>query len=78
MHVGPAVAEIVIHFAITVVAIVSIAGIQMLLSFLGLDGKRIPATEITLNDWMFYLELVTVTLILGTGLVKSIARLVQR
>jgi len=37
-----------------------------------LDGKEIPWVNITLGDWMFYLEVIAATAILAVGIFKAV------
>jgi hypothetical protein len=37
-----------------------------------LDGKEIPWINITLGDWMFYLEVTAATAILAVGIFKAV------
>jgi hypothetical protein len=65
------VAEIVVHLGVTVLSVLSIAFIEGMLRAVGLDGKKIPWTEITLSDWMFYLEVIAATAIIAIGVFKA-------
>jgi hypothetical protein len=69
--------EIFVHSVVTVASILSIAGIELLLHWVGLDGKAIPYTKITLSDWMFYLELLAANLIIVVGIIKAAIALVR-
>jgi hypothetical protein len=71
------VGDIVVHSVVTVLSILSIAGIELLLHCVKLDGKSIPLTNITLSEWMFFLEILAATLIILVGIVKAVARLVK-
>jgi hypothetical protein len=64
--------EIIVHFVVTVLSVLSIALIEILLRLVGLDGKEIPWVNITLGDWMFYLEVIAATAILAVGIVKAV------
>ncbi len=82
------VVEILVHLAVTILSVLSIAGIEMLLWILRLDGKSIPGTTllfrwlgldttVTLSDWMLVLEIVAATAIILVGIVKAIVTLVR-
>jgi hypothetical protein len=64
--------EIIVHFVVTVLSVLSIALIELLLRVAGLDGKEIPLVNITLGDWMFYLEVIAATAILAVGIFKAV------
>jgi len=65
-------AEIIVHLAVTVLSVLSIALIEGVLRILGLDGRKIPGTDITLSDWMFDLEMVAATGIIVVGMIKAV------
>lgn len=70
-------AEIILHLIVTVLSILSIAGIEGLLRLSGLDRRLIPATTIQLGDWMFGLEVVAATAIILIGIGKAIYALLR-
>src|SRR5215469_10526330 len=43
-------AEIVVHLGVAVLSVLSMALIERLLHIAGLDGRKIPAIDITLSD----------------------------
>src|SRR5712691_5281680 len=65
-------AEIVVHLAVTVLSVASIALIEAFLRVVGLDDKKIPWTEITFSDWMFDLEVIAATTIIAVGIIKAV------
>jgi hypothetical protein len=65
------VTEIFVHSIVTVLSILSISGIEQLLHWVGLDGKDIPFTNVTLSTWMFCLEILASTLIILIGIWKA-------
>jgi hypothetical protein len=64
--------EIIVHFVVTVLSVLSIALIEILLRVAGLDEKEIPWINITLGDWMFYFEVTAATAILAVGIFKAV------
>jgi hypothetical protein len=64
--------EIAAHFILSVMAIVALAGTELLLRLLGIDNRRIPLVGITLADWMFDLDLVSATLINAVGMIRAV------
>jgi hypothetical protein len=70
-------AEIVVHTVVTILSLLSIAGIEVLLRWLRLDGKQFPHLNITLSEWMFYLEIMAASLIIGIGIIKAVIALVR-
>jgi hypothetical protein len=68
---GP-LAEIVVHVAVTVLAILGITIVDGLLRVVGIDGRYIDGTGITLSDWMFDLEVIASTVIIGVGIIKAL------
>ncbi len=73
----PPVIEIIVHLLVTALSIVSISLIEHLLMWLGLDGKIMPFTHISLSEWMFYLEVIASTLIIVVGIIKAVVTLVR-
>jgi hypothetical protein len=80
--------EILIHLAVTVLSVLSIAFIELLLYVMRLDGKEIPGTALlfrwlgldttaTLSDWMLLLEIFAASAIIIVGIVKAIVVLVR-
>jgi hypothetical protein len=78
--------EIVVHLAVTVLSVLSIAVIELLLYILHVGGETIPGTAllarwlglqagVTLNDWMLVLEVVAATAIIVVGLIKAVKAL---
>src|SRR5947208_3506604 len=72
------VAEILIHLAVTILSVLSIAIIELVLRLIRLDEKIIPGTalvlrqlglegEITLSEWMLVLEVIAATAIIAIG-----------
>ena len=57
---------------VTALAVVSIALIEVLLHAVRLDAKNILWTNITLGEWMFCLEVMAVTAVLGVGIIKAV------
>jgi hypothetical protein len=68
-------AEIIVHLAVTVLSVLSIAAIELLLYLLGLDGKEIPGTGVKLSDWMLVLEVLAATAIIVIGIAKAVIAL---
>ena len=82
------VAEILVHLAVTILSVLSIAIIELLLRMIRLDEKIIPGTAlalhhvgleggITLSDWMLVLEVIAATAIIAIGIGKAIYVLVR-
>jgi hypothetical protein len=69
--------EIVVHLIVTALSIISIYGIEILLRALGLGEKLIPIFGVTLNHWMFGLEVVAATAIIAVGIVRATIALVR-
>jgi hypothetical protein len=67
---GPA-NEIAAHFVLSVMAILALAGTELLLRLLGIDNRMIPLTGVTLGDWMFDLDVVSATLINAVGMFRG-------
>jgi hypothetical protein len=64
-------AEIFVHLVVSLLSILSIKTIELLLWLLGLDGKVIPLTALTLSTWMFILEIIAATVIIVAGIFKA-------
>ena len=64
--------EIAAHFILSVMAILAIAGTDLLLSLLGLGVRTLPFVTITLSDWMFDLDLVSATLVNVMGMIRAV------
>jgi hypothetical protein len=69
--------EIIVHLIVTVLSILSIVAIELLLHTVGLDGRQIPGTELSLSAWMFWLEILAATAIIFVGIAKATAALVR-
>ena len=69
--------EIFVHLIVTVLSILSIAAIELLLRAVGLDGRQLPGTEVSLSSWMFWLEIFAATAIIGVGIAKATVALVR-
>jgi len=65
-------AEVVVHLGVAVLSVLSIALIERLLHVAGLDGRKVPAIEITLSDWMFYLKVVAAITVMSAGTIKAV------
>jgi len=68
----PAFEELIVHFLITAVTLFSLAGVEWLLEGLHLAYKAIPRTDITLSEWMFYLDVLAVTGINIVGVYRAL------
>lgn len=71
------VVEIILHFIVTVLSILTIAGIELVLYVVGLDGRQIPLVKITLGELMFVLEVVAAGAIIFVGITKAVLALVR-
>jgi hypothetical protein len=69
--------EILVHLVVTILSILSIALIEVLLHAIGLDGKLIPGTSLSLSSWMFWLEIVAASAIIIVGIFKATVALVR-
>ncbi len=67
------IAELLVHFIVTVVALLSIAAIGWFLKFVGLNDTMIPLTSLKLDDAMLMLEVVAAIGIIGFGVLAAIA-----
>ena len=68
----PAFEEIIAHFAITALTLLSLAGVEWLLEALHIAHKVIPRTELTLSDWMLWLDVVAATGINVVGMYRAV------
>ena len=64
--------EILVHFFVTVLTVVSIALIDWLVRVAGLDNRNIPGFNVKLSDWMFVLEVIAATGIISVGVIKAV------
>jgi len=69
--------ELIVHFAVTVVAVLAIAAIEALMHWTGFDRKIIPLLGMTLGDWMFVLEIVAASAIILIGIGRAIWTLIR-
>jgi len=76
--------EILVHFVVSILSVLSIASVEFLLYAVHLDDKAIPIFQwlglnfvITLSDWMLMLEVLAATVVNGVGIVKAILVLVR-
>jgi hypothetical protein len=84
----PPTVEIGVHLVVSLLSVLSIAAINVVFHWVGLDGKTLPGTPllckflgiegpITLDDWMLWLEIIGATVVIGTGIEsarKALAR----
>jgi hypothetical protein len=70
-HLKPAVQELIVHFVITILTILSLEGVEKALEILGLDQRTIYH-EVTFAEWMFYLDLAAVTGINIVGVLRAL------
>lgn len=68
----PALEELIVHFLITTVTVLSLAGVEWLVEILHLAHMVIPRTGVTLAEWMFYLDILAVTGINLVGVFKAL------
>ena len=68
----PSFEELLVHFTITAVTLFSLAGVEWLLEVLNLARKVIPRTDVTLSDWMFYLDVLAATVINIVGVYRAL------
>ena len=69
--------EIFVHVVLTIAALLGIAVIDQTVRTLGLVTKTIPGTPFLLSDWLFILEVLAVTLIVGVGIYQAIKELAK-
>lgn len=67
-----AIGEIIAHFAISAVSLLTIAGTSYLITCLQIHTKIIPYTSISLSEWMFLLEVISFTAINFVGVLKAV------
>jgi hypothetical protein len=72
------VAEALVHFIVSVVMVLGIAGVDLLLDRLALSGKTIPWTDLKLGDAMFMLEVVAAIGIIGSGVIAAVVIMIIR
>ena len=65
-------AEIVVHLGVAVLSVLSMALIERLLHIAGLDGRKIPAIDITLSNWVFDLQVVAAVTVMSAGTIKAV------
>jgi hypothetical protein len=70
-------AEIIVHLIVTLASVGSIAIVELALSGVGLSGKAIPKTGLTLGELMFFLEVAAATLIIAIGVIKAAIALIR-
>jgi hypothetical protein len=81
-------ADIIVHFVVSFLSVLSIASLELMLHIAGLDGKAIPGTQlmlkwlgantqITLSDWMIVLEVAAVTVINIVGIYRALTGLAR-
>jgi len=67
----PAAQEIIVHFLVTILTILSLLGIEVFLEVVHLAGKEIMA-KFTFSDLMFDLDLLAVVVINVVGVFKAL------
>lgn len=67
-----AVGELLAHFVITIVTVLTIAATGLVLYELGLDKRCIPWTHIQFGDWMLFMEIVSATAINLVGAARAV------
>ena len=64
-----------VHFAVSLIAVVSLAVIEWVLGRIGIEKKIIPGYHTTLGDWIFYLEVVAASVIIIAGAFEALVLL---
>ncbi len=75
LEIGRPVAIIIGHLAVTVTAVLAVAVVEEVLMALGLSKKKVPFLDLTLSDWLYDLDVIAVTGIIGVGIVKGVRAL---
>jgi hypothetical protein len=65
-------ALIVVHFLVSILALVSLALIEWMLRITRIDGEIIPGSHTTLGSWILYLERVASSVIIIAGTVEAL------
>jgi hypothetical protein len=65
-------ALIVVHFFVSILALVSLSLIEWILKIMRIDGEIIPGSHLTLGRWILYLEIVASSVIIIAGTVEAL------
>ncbi len=68
-------AIIVAHLAVTLAAVFAVAVVEEVLAVLHLSKKKVPFFDLTLSEWLYDLDVVSVTGIIGIGVIKGVREL---
>lgn len=68
-------ALIVVHFAVSILALASLAVIEWVLRIIGIDKEIIPGTATTVGKWILYLEIVAASVIIIAGVIEALVLL---
>ena len=69
-------ALLVVHFVVSVLAVVFLAIVKFLLTLAGIQNDTIPGSATTLGDWMLYLEVYASSIIIIIGAIGALVVLV--
>jgi len=69
------VAHILVHLAVTVLSVLSMAVSEGLVYILGWEAREIPGVGVTYTDWLRILEILAATGIISVGIVRAVIAL---
>lgn len=72
LRLARAVGELIAHFCLSVISLLTIAGTAFILRYLHLDSKAIPLLGLSLGDWTFLSEVASATLINLVGMIRAV------
>jgi|SRR5271166_2343998 len=68
-------ALLLVHFAVLLIALASLAVTGMVMRLMGIEEKIIPGYHTTLGDWMLYLEISASSVIIIAGVFEALVLL---
>ncbi len=60
------------HLAVTLAAIIAVAVVEEVLVLTSLGKKKVPFLDLTLAEWLYDLDAVSVSAIIGIGIIKGV------
>ena len=67
--------EIIAHTCVSIAFVVCIQLTEFAMQGLGIINKKIPLISITIGEWMLDFEIVSVSIIIGSGIIKGTMKL---
>ena len=65
-------ALMIVHFVVSLLALLSLAAIKTVLKLIGIEDEIIPASSTTVGHWILYLEVVACSVIIVAGAFEAL------